>query len=223
LPLAVWKALDDAGGREAREQSEEALALLDAAAQAIIGLDREGRCTFCNPACLRLLRYSDRGDLLGKDIHSVCHPTRSAGGANHPDECSACQAFRKNEEIHIENELLRRADGTSLVTEFWSYPMLRDGEVAGAVVTFLDRTHSKTGGASGERMRHASHEFRTAMNGIMGMAQLVLETELTAEQRDYMESVKTSADLLLNTVNDIVKWSGLDPGAESESDPVRPA
>src|SRR6185295_3500476 len=95
--------------------------LLDSIGQAIIRLDREGRCTFSNPACLRLLRYSDPGDLLGKNIHSVCHPTRPGGDPNRPEECRACQAFRKGEEIHVEDQFLRRADGTSFPAEYWSY------------------------------------------------------------------------------------------------------
>jgi len=79
----------------------------------------------------------------------------------------------------------------------------------GAVVTFLDRTHGKTDRATAEFLRNISHEFRTSMNGIMGMAQLAPDTELTAEKRDYLESVKTSADVLLTTINNVLEFSGL--------------
>ena len=63
---------------EALRASEEKLRLiLESTAEAIYGSDREGRCTFCNPACLRLLGYERADDLLGKDMHRLMHHTRA--------------------------------------------------------------------------------------------------------------------------------------------------
>lgn len=126
-----------------RESEERVRLLLESTAEAIYGVDTAGKCTFSNPACLRVLGYRDPSDLLGKSMHELIHHTRRDGMPYPKEACRMERAFLRDEEIHADDEVLWRADGTSFPVEYWSHPVRRDGQTVGAVITFLDITDRK--------------------------------------------------------------------------------
>ena len=136
-------AFEQAGIDAVRESEDKLRLILDSTAEAIYGVDIEGRCTFCNPACLRALGYERVENLLGRKMHALMHHTRADGTPYPADECPIIQVLKGSGGVHRDDEVLWTADGTGFHAELWSYPQLRGDQVVGAVIAFIDITQRK--------------------------------------------------------------------------------
>jgi PAS domain S-box-containing protein len=222
------EVLDRERAQEALHESKERIRLLlDSTAEAIFGINRDGKCTFCNPATLRLLGYESVDALLGKFMFEVTRHSRGDGSRYPLEVCPIVEARLSGKEIHSDSDTFWRSDNTNFPVEYWAYPIRKDGEVVGVVVTFVDITERKRAQAAlleakevaeaasrakSEFLANMSHEIRTPMNGIIGMTDLALDTPLTTEQRDYLSLVKSSADSLLRVIDDILDFSKIEAG-----------
>ncbi len=129
--------------RAQRESEDKLQLILDSTAEAIYGSDLEGRCTFCNAACLHALGYEHVDELLGRNMHHLVHQTHGDGALFPVEECRICRATCTGAGVHADDEVLWRANGTSFPAEYWCYPQWRGQNVAGAVVAFFDITQRK--------------------------------------------------------------------------------
>ncbi|MCK9286099.1 MAG: diguanylate cyclase [Sphaerochaetaceae bacterium] len=117
--------------------------ILDSTAEAIYGIDRNGNCTFCNLSSIGLLGYAQQEDLLGKNMHEMIHHSYSDGTLMPSDECKIFQSIRDGKGYASEDEVFWRANGTSFDVAYHAYPQIRDNQIIGGVVTFMDITERK--------------------------------------------------------------------------------
>jgi len=212
---------------QVRKSQDQHRLLLDSAAEAIYGTDTNGVCTFCNPVCLRMLGYDNPDDLIGKEMHRSIHHA-------HPDdipcpdkECPLQETIRTGMGVHSDNEMVRRADGSSFPAELWAHPQKRDEAIIGAVVTFVDITERKrvaeelqrakavadaANRSKSEFLANMSHEIRTPLNAIIGFSDLALKSDLSPRQHDYVSKITNAGATLLGVVNDILDFSKIEAG-----------
>lgn len=137
--------------------------ILDSTAEALYGIDLDGRCTFCNQSCIRLLGYKSEDDLLGKVIHQISGVSEKA--------CDILCNINNGIYAHGENDVFYKADGEPLDVVYYTYPQFKDGELTGAVVTFLDNSVRKK---NEERIKYLStHDSLTGFYNRSGFAELI--------------------------------------------------
>ncbi|MBW4085390.1 PAS domain S-box protein [Paenibacillus sp. S150] len=202
--------------------SNEYTLILNAVSEGIFGLDTEGRVTFINPAGAQLLGF-EQDEIMGRSY--VDHIRQTASDAIHyrPEDSPLIRVIRAGESQRSMDAVLWRKDGSSFLAEYQATPLFDKGERKGAVVVFRDITDEqeiirakesaeKADQAKSEFLAVMSHELRTPMNGIMGMTDLLAETELNEEQRGYAEIISQSSASLLYILNEILDFSKIEAG-----------
>ena len=144
--------------------------MLASTGEGVFGVDLDGLCVFINPAGARMIGFEPQ-QVLGQNMHVLTHHAH-ADGTHYPlDDCPIYNAFRRGEPCRINSEVFWRADGGSFPVEYSSYPVFDQGQVRGAVVTFVDITERK-------RAEDALHQAKNELEARVAERTRALETAL---------------------------------------------
>ncbi len=176
--------------------------ILRAAGEGIYGVNAEGVTTFVNPAAARMLGWTAE-ELVGRDMHAVCHHT-TMDGAHYPHEqCPIYAAFRDGAVHHVDNEVFWRKDGSRFFVEYTSTPIRDRGHLAGAVIVFRDISQRRE---ADERLRHALAEV-DSLRQRLELENAYLQEEIRQEHARFgilgrapaIEALRSQIDLVAPT------------------------
>ena len=181
--------------------------LLESTGEGIFGIDMDGRCTFVNRAAAVALGWRTEM-VLGCNMHELIHHSH-ADGRHYPEcDCPIFNAFRRGLPCRIDDEVLWRADGSSFSAEYSSYPVIENGVVQGAVVTFVDITERKraeellkrTNDELEQRVAERTRELRDLANH--------LETMRESERKRIAREIHDELGSLLVALKMDTHWLG---------------
>ena len=220
--------------RETAEMDRSKLAvvavLIDNIAQGVIIADRHGRILSMNPAALRLHGFRSPTELqLHADRYTAEYEARYLDGRVMPLAEWPLTRVASGETVHdAEIQIRNIGTGHQWIGSFNGIPVRSgDGQIVFNVLTIHDVTDLKRGEEELQRAKAAaedanvaksqflanmSHEIRTPMNAILGMTDLALGEDLSSAVRDYLETARESADVLLELLNEILDLSRIEAG-----------
>ena len=179
-----------------REEPARLDLLLESTGEGIYGIDTTGACTFINQAGARLIGWRP-DEVLGRNMHEVTHHSHADGSAYPESDCPIFQAFRLGQPCRIDAEVFWRRDGSHFPVEYSSSPIIDQGQVRGAVITFVDITERRRVAQTLERtnaqLAHANEllELRVRERTAALSAALVQVRELAAHADSAREQERT--------------------------------
>ena len=204
-----------------REAEAQYRALVESATDLVFRIDREGRWTFLNQAA-REIYGADPEALLGRPFIERTVPEHLATDRQAFERVMAGERVVDHETVH------QGLNGERRTLSFSVLPELDDqgrpagvigiGRDVGAAVRVREALEAARDVAEHAALAKAaflanmSHEIRTPLNGILGMIEILLDTELTSDQRRAAELVKTSGEALLDILNNVLDYSKIESG-----------
>jgi PAS domain S-box-containing protein len=192
----------------------------ETAAQGMALVSLEGRFLQVNRALCQMVGYSE-AELLASDFQTITHPDDLDLDLRHLDDLVEGRVdsyqlekrYRRKDGrviwVLLSVSIARREEGRAV--EFVSQVFdITEKHEAEAVLIEARHQAEAADRAKSEFLANMSHEIRTPMNAILGLSHIVGQTELSAEQRDYVSKIETAGRSLLGILNDILDYSKIE-------------
>jgi PAS domain S-box-containing protein len=208
-----------------RESEEKFRLLFESSRDAIVTLDSSGHCVDCNRAAVRMFGYPDKRMLLAQDFCTLSSPWQPDGRDSRGAAAELLTRALSDGSNFFEWQH-RQMDGTQFPAEVsLSLAEIRGVQVLHGLVRDISRRkraeaelrHAKEVAESANRAKsdflaNMSHEIRTPMNTVIGMTEMVLDTNLADAQREQLRMVLKSAESLLSVINEVLDFSKIEAG-----------
>ena len=205
---------------ELRISEERFRTICSSATVGVFEADENLNCTYANPAVLEMCGLTE-SEILNQGWRQIVHPgdlpvigralEMARAGREYAYDFRCLWPNREIREIQVHFRPLPHANG-SRGTNVGTTLDITERKRAASVSLQAREAAEQASRAKSAFLANMSHEIRTPMNGVIGMAALTLQTDLTPEQRDFIETIQSSAEALLNIINSILDFSKIEAG-----------